>query len=64
MSKRSDTVLNLSYASWSQQSTDKKSRPPSKLQILPISEVHSLGPQIIDVEQFEHIMASVHSVYL
>lgn len=64
MSKRSDTVLNLSYASWSQQSTDKKSRAPSKLQILSVSEVHSLGPQIIDVEQFEHIMASVHSVYL
>lgn len=64
MSKRSDTVLNLSYASWSQQSTDKKLRASSKLQILSVSEVHSLGAQIIDVEQFERIMASVHSVYL
>lgn len=30
----SDTVLNLSYASWSQQSTDKKLRTPQVLSVL------------------------------
>lgn len=54
----------LSYASWSRQSRHKKLQAPSKLHMLSVSEVHSLGPQIVDAEQFARIMASTHSLSL
>lgn len=59
VSKRSDTVLNLDYPSSSQPSTDKNLRVPSERQMLFLSDIHSLAPQIIDAEQFELITAYV-----